>query len=75
MLDRHPQVGRARLVVSGEAGHDVMTLRVEAGAALDVEAVAATVREQTKLRAVVEVVAAGSLPNDGKVIVDERPTA
>ena len=49
-----------------------MTLRVEADAALDTEAVAATVREQTKLRAVVEVVAAGSLPNDGKVIEDVR---
>ena len=59
-------------MVSGETGHDVMTLRVEADAALDTEAVAATVREQTKLRAVVEVVAAGSLPNDGKVIEDVR---
>jgi phenylacetate-CoA ligase len=72
VLDRHAQIGRARLVVSGETGHDVMTLRVEADAALDTEAVAATVREQTKLRAVVEVVAAGSLPNDGKVIEDVR---
>ena len=30
------------------------------------------VREQTKLRAVIEIVAAGSLPNDGKVIEDAR---
>ncbi|MGB3706175.1 MAG: AMP-binding protein [Castellaniella sp.] len=72
VLERHAGIGRARLVVSGETGHDVMTLRVEADAALDTEAVAATVREQTKLRAVVEVVAPGSLPNDGKVIEDAR---
>ncbi|MFT0532730.1 phenylacetate--CoA ligase family protein [Castellaniella hirudinis] len=72
VLDRHPDVARARLVVSGEAGHDIMTLRVEAGDGLDVAAVAATVREQTKLRAVIEPVAVGSLPNDGKVIEDMR---
>jgi phenylacetate-CoA ligase len=72
VLDRHPDVGRARLVVSGEAGHDVMTLRIEADAGLDTEAIAATVREQTKLRAIIEIVAAGTLPNDGKVIEDVR---
>ncbi|MGB3423536.1 MAG: AMP-binding protein [Castellaniella sp.] len=72
VLERHAEIGRARLVVSGETGHDVMTLQVEADAALDTEAVAATVREQTKLRAVIEIVAAGSLPNDGKVIEDAR---
>lgn len=72
VLERHAGIGRARLVVSGETGHDVMTLRVEADAALDTDAVAATVREQTKLRAVVEIVPPGSLPNDGKVIEDAR---
>ena len=72
VLDHHADIGRARLVVSGESGHDVMTLRVEAGPGLDVEAVAATIREQTKLRALVEIVPAGSLPNDGKVIEDVR---
>jgi phenylacetate-CoA ligase len=34
--------------------------------------VAATVRDLTKLRADVELVAPGSLPNDGKVIEDAR---
>lgn len=72
VLDRHPEISRARLVVSGGAGHDIMTLHVETGGALDAAAVADTVREQTKLRALVEIVAAGSLPNDGKVIEDAR---
>jgi phenylacetate-CoA ligase len=37
------------------------------------EAVAATLRAVTKLGGEVELVAPGSLPNDGKVIADERP--
>ena len=37
------------------------------------EAVAATLQSVTKLRGKVELVAPGSLPNDGKVIADERP--
>jgi phenylacetate-CoA ligase len=51
-----------------------MTLRAEA-AASDVglqETVAATLRAVTKLGGLVELAPAGSLPNDGKVIVDER---
>uniref|UniRef100_UPI00333F8066 phenylacetate--CoA ligase family protein n=1 Tax=Castellaniella defragrans TaxID=75697 RepID=UPI00333F8066 len=72
VLRNHPEIGRARLVISGEMGHDLMTLKVESSRALDVEAVAASVRDQTKLRAQVEMVPAGSLPNDGKVIEDVR---
>ena len=36
------------------------------------EQIVATARELTKLRAQVEIVALGSLPNDGKVIDDVR---
>ncbi|MGB3837343.1 phenylacetate--CoA ligase family protein [Castellaniella sp.] len=72
ILERHPVIHRARLVVSGEMGHDIMTLKVESGEGLDLEQVAETVRDQTKLRAVVDVVPAGSLANDGKVIEDVR---
>ena len=72
VLTHHPQIHRARLVISGEAGHDVMTLRVEAEPSLDTSAVADTVRDQTKLRAMVEILPPGSLPNDGKVIEDVR---
>ena len=72
ILARHPEVLRARLVVSGVAGHDEMTFKVEARGEAPVEALAASVRELTKLRARVEAVAPGSLPNDGKVIEDAR---
>jgi phenylacetate-CoA ligase len=71
---RHPQLGRLRLVVTREGETDVMTLKAEIAApdAKLLEAVTATLRATTKLGGNVEPVAAGSLPNDGKVIADER---
>lgn len=74
VLRRHPEVARARLVVEGETGNDRMTLRCEASAqpAGLVEAIVASIRDVTKLRGEVELVAPGSLPNDGKVIEDLR---
>jgi len=74
VLRRHPEVRKARLVVEGEVGQDRMTLKCEAqerppGLA---DALVATIREVTKLRGEVELVAPGSLPNDGKVIEDLR---
>src|SRR3546814_6973875 len=72
VMNHHTQISRARLVVSGETGHDIMTLRIEADAGLDTTAVADSVRKHTKLRAQVENVPADSLPNDGKVIEDIR---
>ena len=74
IVRRHPEVARARLVVEGEMANDRMTFTVEATSvpAGLAEAVAASVREVTKLRADVEVCAAGALLNDGKVIDDRR---
>jgi phenylacetate-CoA ligase len=71
---RFPQVGKARLVVSGEMANDSMCLQVEAATAADglAEEVEAVMREVTKLRGAVQVVSPGSLPNDGKVIEDAR---
>lgn len=71
---RFPQVKKARLVVSGEMANDQMCLRVEASEADSAlqQQIEAAVREVTKLRAQVELVQPGSLPNDGKVIEDAR---
>ncbi len=71
---RHPEVLRARLVVSGAMAHDTMTLRCEthgapAGLA---ERIAESLRDVSKLRGEVELVAPDSLPKDGKVIEDAR---
>ena len=73
---RHPQLGRLRLVVGREAEQDTMTLMAECAqpdAGLG-DAVAATLQSVTKLKGTVKLVAPGSLPNDGKVIADERAT-
>ena len=73
IVKRFPEVKRARLVVSGEMANDSMKLLVEAATAQGLnERVAEAVRDVTKLRGEVEVVAPGSLPNDGKVIEDAR---
>ena len=74
VLRRHPELGKARLVVDGEPGKDRMTLKCEAEnlAGALTTAVAASIRDVTKLRGEVELVAPGTLPNDGKVIEDLR---
>ena len=71
---RHPELTRLRLVVQRAQEQDVMTLHVEAGdagAAL-AEKVEHTLQALTKLRGRIEFAPPGSLPNDGKVIADER---
>jgi phenylacetate-CoA ligase len=71
---RHPELGRLRLVVSRDGESDVMTLKAETATASPAlaEAVGATLRTVTKLGGKIELVAGGSLPNDGKAIADER---
>jgi phenylacetate-CoA ligase len=74
---RHPQILKARLVVSGHMAQDVMTLHCEvddpqgASASLGA-AVVDSIRDLTKLRGEVCFAARGSLPSDGKVIDDIR---
>ncbi|MBR0648054.1 phenylacetate--CoA ligase [Roseomonas terrae] len=73
---RHPGTGRLRLVVTRDGEQDAMTLRAEAGDANGLaDALAASLHAVTRLRGTAEIVAPGSLPNDGKVIADERPVA
>ena len=71
---RFPEVLKARLVVSGEMANDSLHFQVEAAASsagLD-QKISEAIRDVTKLRGTVELVAPGSLPNDGKVIEDAR---
>ncbi|AXA93168.1 phenylacetate--CoA ligase family protein [Massilia sp. YMA4] len=70
---RHPQLGKVRLVVTGTIADETMTLHCEVDdLAAPADAIVATIREVTKLRGEVRLVARGSLPNDGKVIDDAR---
>jgi phenylacetate-coenzyme A ligase PaaK-like adenylate-forming protein len=74
LASRHPELKRLRLVVGREAEQDSMTLLAESAtsdAALE-SAIAANLQSITKLKGIVKLVAPGSLPNDGKIISDER---
>ncbi len=74
IVRRHPEIGRARLVVENPEGNDRMTLKVEVAgnASSQRDAILDSIREVTKLRGEVAFVAPGELPNDGKVIDDAR---
>jgi len=74
---RHRELGRLRLVVTRAGEQDVMTLMAECPAAPEglAAAVAMTLAAVTRLRGEVSLVAAGALPNDGKLIADERGVA
>ncbi len=72
---RLDNVVKARMVASGKVGSDKLVLQLERAEnvtddwIVHAESVA---REVTKLRTEIEVVAVGSLPNDGLVIQDSR---
>ena len=74
VVRRHPEIVRARLVVTSTDNQDIMTLRceMEQSSPEIADAVAATVRDVCKLRGNIEIVPPGSLANDGKVIEDAR---
>ena len=76
IVRRHPADRGARGWSSrATMADDRMTLRVEAAGAVEglADQVAQTIRDVTRLRGDVALVALGSLPNDGKVIDDLRP--
>jgi phenylacetate-CoA ligase len=74
IVARHPQIGKARLVVDNAGGADTMTLHVEVPGcdASTREAILASIRDVTKLRGEIKVCEPGELANDGKVIEDLR---
>jgi phenylacetate-CoA ligase len=71
LVARHDEIARARVIATREGEKDVMTVQVEARGA-DVDALSQSVATVLKLRGRVEIVDPGSLPNDGKVIDDQR---
>ncbi|MDR1969149.1 MAG: AMP-binding protein [Burkholderiaceae bacterium] len=74
VVRRFPEIGKARLVVSGAMANDQLKLLVESGSNADglIQRMTEAVRDVTKLRVEIEVVPLGTLPNDGKVIEDAR---
>lgn len=74
LVKRHPEIARARLVVSRQGEQDVFVVKAEStardyGLSARVAESAAAV---FKLKGAVELLDPGALPNDGKVIEDAR---
>ncbi|HYD62141.1 MAG TPA: AMP-binding protein [Noviherbaspirillum sp.] len=74
VVRRHREILKARLVVTGEIGNDIMTLHCEVDDPSPASGghIVESIRDVTKLRGDVKFVGRGTLPNDGKVIEDAR---
>ena len=75
VVQRHPEIARARLSVDSSDARDRMVLQCEVAGDGDdalIGAIAESLQAVCKLRGEVKLVAPGSLPNDGKVIEDLR---
>lgn len=74
VLARHPGIVRGRLVVTRDGERDAMTLLYETppDATVQADAVAATLRDVTGIGGSAAPAGPDGLPNDGKVIADER---
>ncbi|RJG44039.1 AMP-binding protein [Mesorhizobium sp. DCY119] len=77
IVRRHPEIAKARLVVGRDGERDTMVLHVEPanGRTAEKKALEASLRDVTKLGGDVQIAMPGSLPNDGKIIADERDYA
>jgi phenylacetate-CoA ligase len=71
LVARHREIARARVVATRDGEMDVMTVQLETEAR-DPAPYERSVAEVMKLKGRVELLSHGSLPNDGKVIDDQR---
>lgn len=71
LVERHPEIQRARVEVGHDGKTDTMLVRLETEGT-DVAAYTASISDVLKLRATVETVTPGALPRDGIVIADLR---
>jgi phenylacetate-CoA ligase len=71
LVARHEEISRVRLTITHNGSQDEMTVQIEGIKAAEPN-YANSVREILKLRGQIEIVAKGSLPNDGMVIDDQR---
>lgn len=69
---KHTEIAKARVVVTREGEADAMEVQVEADGSPEVAALEASLKEVLKLRGQVILHNKGTLPNDGKVIDDQR---
>jgi len=71
LVAKHAEIAKARVIAGRDGEMDTMTVQIEAEGG-DIGAYTKTVSEVLKLKGQIEIVAKGSLPNDGKVIEDTR---
>jgi len=71
LVARHREVSKARVIASRDGEMDVMTVQIETRAG-DVTVLERSVADVLKLKGRVELLSPGALPNDGKVIDDQR---
>lgn len=74
VMKRHSEIARARLVVGNVDNRDTLVFRAEVRGRPEglAEAMAKSIEAELRIRAEIELVPVGSLPNDGKVIEDTR---
>jgi len=71
LVEKHPEIARARVIATRSGEMDAMTVRLETDAT-DPSRYDASVIECLKLKGTIELVGAGGLPRDGLVIEDQR---
>lgn len=71
LVARHDNVAKARVIAGREGEMDTMIVQLETEAS-DASGFEASVVDVLKLKGKIQLVAKGSLPNDGKVIEDQR---
>ncbi|MGH1350066.1 MAG: phenylacetate--CoA ligase family protein [Methyloligellaceae bacterium] len=70
----HPELGRSRIVITRQAEQDVMTFEAECSQS-DVNLISKvneTLQTITSLKGQIKLLPAGTIPADGRVIIDER---
>lgn len=71
LVEKHPEIARARVIATRSGEMDAMTVRLETDAT-DPSRYDASVIECLKLKGTIELVGSGGLPRDGLVIEDQR---
>ena len=71
LVAKHDEIVKARVIAGRDGEMDTMTVQIETEAQ-DADSYAASVADVLKLKGKIQLVSPGSLPNDGKVIEDQR---
>lgn len=77
IIKKHPEISKAKVVVTGNIGNEEMTIHCELkdqteNSELLSQAIIQSTRDVTKLRTLVQFEKTGALADDGKLIVDAR---